>query len=776
MLLLLLLDAFRPDYLQKTAFLRYLAASGAKGVFQEPFGFCPRGTYFGGLSPGEVGYAFTFWNDRANSPFQSARLLPDDRNLSTRSQAFVREVLSAEARSNTTPFGASYIHPHSIPLRFLPEIDIAEKYPAWDRRVGYRSLFHELEERGHQWLYAGWPTLNDYHLRHDGEIVSWVLDHVRSEHVFVHVQFCELDAVGHEFGPGSPEVVQVLAETDRLVRLLVEGLMAKGHALDVLIFGDHGMVSVISEIDIVHHLSALSVQAPTDYLYFLDSTIARFWYRHSAARNQIIEALGAVRGGRILNECDKVAYGIESLDRRCGEDIFLADPGCLIAPSFFHGPGQSPRGMHGYDPAEPDNQGVFIAAGPHFRPATDAGLVQANQLYPLCRSILFEPPASISFDRAVQHGAPQGAESYDLIVARDLEVIQRCIAETDPDPGKTVVLAGSFGRGEGAVVPANGSGRAVNDYDVLVFSKTTVDPVMLKGLRDALAKQLGLPFVDLTWYDPAWISVPERSIFRYDLRYGAKVISGDHAFLERLPHLAEHDIPSAEILRLLCNRAAGVLMALKPHVLSSQELAEGDREFFWIQVMKAGTALADHYLFKWSAYHTSYRVRRRRFAALGEASCIEEDLRTAIDACFAFKLEPAPVLVQDPRQVLRRLRPAWSAAICSRMALESSFHTGEILADDVQRASDLEKTTIQYLQQHRSAEVPTPEGIRALAPMLLLTLDEGLKPLPNALEGFVRTPEVAELIHDLNPEVPPLGTNFEYLRKRVVAIWEEHCH
>ena len=596
MLLLLLVDAFRPDYLQKTEFLKYLAASGMTGNFQEPFGFCPRATYFAGLTPGETGYAFTFWRDPDHSPFRASACLPEDSELNPHGRRFVRETLREAAVRETTPFGRSYIHPLNIPLRLAPEFDIAEKYAPWDPRVGYRSLFHELDQEGMRWLYAGWPTINEHRLKRDCEIVFWVLEHVTPEHQFVHVQFCELDLAGHVFGPGSREMVGALAETDRLVRLLMEGLMAIGQPLTTIIFGDHGMINVVRHLDITSALAGLRATAPEDFVYFLDSTVARFWYNNSAAAAEVRAALESFPGGRLLAADDTLRFGLHGLDPRCAHDIFLADPGCLINPNFFHEADNAPVGMHGYDPSECDNQGLFLASGPQFPAGAAAGVVDAGCLYPICRSLLMNPdrPAFASSSKS-----KQVCLEDERVIRRDLTKIQKCIAGLDPAPSKTVVLGGSFGRDEGAVLSSSGEGRAVNDYDVLVISPTIIDPAVLRQARSVLASDLGLPFVDLSWFGPGWADTRDHSIFQYDLRYGSKIIAGDYAFWDRRPHLAENDIPSSELLRLLCNRAAGSLMALKDGVLDSKPLSDADREFLWIQVMKTGLALADHYVFAW---------------------------------------------------------------------------------------------------------------------------------------------------------------------------------
>jgi hypothetical protein len=764
MVLLLLIDAFRPDYLAKTDFLRYLGASGAAGRLREPFGFCPRGAYFAGLTPGEVGYAFVFWRDPEESAFRAARLLPDEKRLSPRGREAVRGIAAEQGRAAATPFGSTYIHPQQIPLALLPEIDIAEKYPPWDRRVGYRTLFHEMDDAGMKWFSAAWPYTHVPQPRSDGEIVTWVLDNAGKEHDFVHVQFCELDGIGHQYGPGSREIVECLERTDRLARLLVEGLSRLGRPLDAVIFGDHGMVSVVREIDFHHRLASLRAQCPRDYFYFLDSTVARFWYNHAAARDEIREMLGSLSGGRRLDAEDWQAHGLVGLDERCGEDFFLLDPGCVIAPCFFHAGAKGPAGMHGYHPDASDNQGIFLAAGPHFSPGTDAGVVDATALYPLCRGLLFGSGAQVSFAAG---GEAEDGGARERVVSRDLKAIMRRIGELDPGPGKTVVLTGSFGRGEGPVILEDGGGRALNDYDVCVFSHTRPEAARVEACKRELCAELRIPFVDISWLDPRWPESAEQSQLLYDFRYGSKVMAGDYGFLDRLPHRAENDIASKEALQLLCNRAAGILMGLTPAVLGGAAPDSRETQFLWIQVMKAGIAVADHHLFNWGAYSVSYRTRRERLAVLGASAGIDPGALAAIDTCFEFRLRPGDFLERDPRPVWMDIQPA------HRAALRARFTEANAGGDEADGGGGFRRAASEYFRRHLRAGAVGPESARALAALLLDTLDGGLRPVAGRLE------ECSHLLVEAGlprGDEAPAENAFEFYRSEVVAAWEEQCH
>src|SRR5581483_10465220 len=103
-LLLLLVDAMRWDYVERTTFLRRLARRSAVGRFQEPFGFTPRAAYFRGMDTEPDGFTFMFeWNP-SKSPFGAARFTDRACAAAPRRDPRVREGLAARARDLSSPF------------------------------------------------------------------------------------------------------------------------------------------------------------------------------------------------------------------------------------------------------------------------------------------------------------------------------------------------------------------------------------------------------------------------------------------------------------------------------------------------------------------------------------------------------------------------------------------------------------------------------------------------------------------------------------------------
>lgn len=659
--LVLLVDALRHDYVERTTALRRLAASGTTGRLREDFGFVPRAAYFGGLSPEEYGFTNMYCADPAASPFGVARGLPSSRFGSEVEEQFsLRSAIDAEARRRVRPFAAAYATSAEIPIELLPWFALTETRAPWDPKVGYRSIFHELDDRHVPYFTCAWPGTNALDDRSDAGIVQETLRALRPPTRFAFVHLQELDAVGHAFGPESRELGAALDRTDALVDGLVGALEARYDSVDLVLFGDHGMVSVTGTTDVWSAISDTGLVPGHDVVFFLDSTMARFWFPTAWAREIVTEALAPL-GGRVLQAADLERLQLTRCDPRNGELIFLADPGVLVMPNFFQRRGQLVRGMHGYEPDCSDNQGLFLvrrgdadASGTDARPGLDFPVVVGpTEVYRQARWLLkldaASEPAPLARVAAATRDTADGpapgryTQHPDLAahetVASQLDHIVSRVREAAPTV-EAVLVTGSFGRGEGGVTRgADGRFRAVNDYDILLVAPQGLDAqsAALRELGDALAREFDTDFVHFavwTQVDPA---LP-LTLANYDVRYGSQVLWGDAGILDALPRFAAADIPPFEGLQLLFNRLAGLLTGLG---------GQKADQYLTNQSQKALIALGDWHLLGAGAYDSSYRRRRERLRWLGHGLGLSVLQRDAIDRAYAWKVHPDEVDTRD---------------------------------------------------------------------------------------------------------------------------------
>ena len=245
-----------------------------------------------------------------------------------------------------------------------------------------------------------------------------------------------------------------------------------------------------------------------------------------------------------------------------------------------------------------------------------------------------------------------------------------------------IVLTGSFARGEGTVLPAEGGLRVLGDVEFFVVFPTWRDsrrhlPTLAAVGREAsqlLGRQdvrVELEFGALT--RDALRRLPP-SIFAYDLRQHGKVLWGDPDVLLAMPALAPEHIAREDALYLLFNRLIEQLATFDAlPALDGDALVDAAYQRAKLTLDLAGSALA------FAGRHaSSYRRRPGAFARLAaETPSLQEPLPAGffsdLAEAAATKLDPAahPVLPPDlpPHAARERLRAAIVAAVPTTAAV-----------------------------------------------------------------------------------------------------------
>lgn len=218
-------------------------------------------------------------------------------------------------------------------------------------------------------------------------------------------------------------------------------------------------------------------------------------------------------------------------------------------------------------------------------------------------------------------------------IERDLESVVATVRESDPAL-RSLVLTGGFARGEGAMR----DGQPQNDYDfVALRGFGHVDPSyerMAHDLEDELGLHIDLAPVSawrLRWVAP--------SIFWYETALRGRVLWGED-LLDRIPVRRPEDIDPGEGLRLLVNRAAGLLLV-------RGDLDEHEHR---IQASKALLGAADVYLLADGDFPPSQTERWRRIEEAppdGSDPDVFRTLEPWLRWAYEFKTRPEGAEVRD---------------------------------------------------------------------------------------------------------------------------------
>lgn len=203
-----------------------------------------------------------------------------------------------------------------------------------------KTIFDVLGEAGRSYNY--YPAS-----RSDKRLVEKVLGSISRDSLadfsLVHLFF--LDPAGHKYGPESDRMASAVRKTDEHVGRIAQAVESSG--MNLILFSDHGMSPVKEYCDVTKMLKSLPIDFGKDYLAFLDSTMARFWFKNQRSKQLVTDALSLSEQGHILDNNDLFHFHIDKLGSEQGELIFVLKDYRCINPDFFRRHSK-PKGMHGY--------------------------------------------------------------------------------------------------------------------------------------------------------------------------------------------------------------------------------------------------------------------------------------------------------------------------------------------------------------------------------------------------------------------------------------------
>jgi len=204
-------------------------------------------------------------------------------------------------------------------------------------------------------------------------------------------------------------------------------------------------------------------------------------------------------------------------------------------------------------------------------------------------------------------------EIVDLKIEKDLDYIVTEICKNISPI--SIILTGSFGRGEGTVVQENGKLHFMSDYEICVVCSKLRTRKICSILSKKMSEELGIA-TSISWISPTRlrynrnrnisIGYTNPSIFMYELKAGSRVIYGKNLIKKNIIHPS--NINLWEGIKLLLNR-----MAESFAQYSSNDL-ESYVKSYWID--KILLACGDILLLHSSQYHYSYQERRNRLISL----------------------------------------------------------------------------------------------------------------------------------------------------------------
>jgi predicted AlkP superfamily pyrophosphatase or phosphodiesterase len=359
---MIFLDAFSQTYLSKefTPFLHSFASESTSTTIDTVFAF--RGietTMFTGVWPNVHGVWTEFklaenFRKTVEIPIMQDMvkildLMPSD-NLRAKSRFFVERYL----------FRRKYKTLNVMPPKAIPYFESTQLEETYEKgSLGtITTIFDVFRKKGVPYVWI------EPWIRGDKEVFNKTKKIIRKNrhNRFLYMKFSHLDHLGHKYGPQPSMFEDELGKIDSYVEDIINLAKIYRDTLSIIIVADHGMSQVHSKVNIADELSQLNSQMYNDYLVFIDSTLARFWFFNERAMNEISDMLERLKYGHVISPEEKKSLHIPA-DPQYGELFFVLDEGFINHPSFFNQKSEV-KGMHGYAYSKtPESHPILIMNG-----------------------------------------------------------------------------------------------------------------------------------------------------------------------------------------------------------------------------------------------------------------------------------------------------------------------------------------------------------------------------------------------------------------------------
>ena len=364
----IILDALKAE--KKEVFEKVLNRQIYSSKVFPPFSFEPDASYLCGQYPFESNAGLKFWkkeNKKRNFFLQFLKYLPNrPRNF----RKVINKILSLMNLNVLKEYQNNFA---CIPFRLLPHFELSQSKNLFTKNSGHTAptIFDLLEE---DYFYIGVPNSSGQLDIVKNSLSQDIIDSYNS--IFIYIS--DLDSTGHRYGGTSKEYDKKLIEILMYLKNMIEMAYKNENKVEFLIFGDHGMSNIYNYVNIEEILKTIPVILGKDYLCFLDSTMARFWFFNERAKELITKKLDSINYGGWISEDQKNEYKINYTHTRYGEKIWWAHDHTIISPNYWQGE-KKLKGMHGYRKESKDNATAYYS-NMNFNTSKSIDMVEINKL------------------------------------------------------------------------------------------------------------------------------------------------------------------------------------------------------------------------------------------------------------------------------------------------------------------------------------------------------------------------------------------------------------
>ncbi len=246
---------------------------------------------------------------------------------------------------------------------------------------GYSSILHELGHDDAGYVFG----------KHFSDMEAAPNTFPRDGKRLDFVEFYGFDLFSHWNLDHMDRIEEKLSLVDSFVRRMHQSCRDKGVTMVLLV--DHGQEPIKSSVNIIKRLKQSGV--PRDeYVYFVEVSAVRFWFKTDRARTEITRLLHDLKNVTVKTYQEMHEAEVCFDDPKFGEVYCFANHGFTFFPHDFYNPianaflgitdpllrprlfNAHHRGNHGHLPGHPAEEGYMILCEDGFKPTTERGHIR----------------------------------------------------------------------------------------------------------------------------------------------------------------------------------------------------------------------------------------------------------------------------------------------------------------------------------------------------------------------------------------------------------------
>jgi hypothetical protein len=266
---------------------------------------------------------------------------------------------------------------YGIPIQFLSFFEPIESQYDYDSYLfgGDKNLFQQLIEKKVSYDISDFVEHNKIKGSDNSRLENLknkIQNKKLKDFTLLYIGFGE---IAHVLGSKDEKFKKTMQAYDKKLQDIYSTLKDKYLDFDLIILGDHGMIDVTHHVDILKTFKEVikdydqNLKLFKDYIYFIDSTMFRVWFKdskHSVCFEKKLK--NNIDISKYIENSKKTDSYLNKFKPKFGEIILLLKPGNIFYPDFYNN--KANKGMHGYLNNYERQQGVMI----HF----SSGSVKAN--------------------------------------------------------------------------------------------------------------------------------------------------------------------------------------------------------------------------------------------------------------------------------------------------------------------------------------------------------------------------------------------------------------